>query len=572
VLSIEITASDTPESAAAKFSEMPEGIIFLLGSFDATIAPQVRSVLGRALIPIAVSNRAAIVDNGSTDGIAGLLGLAAQQAESTPVLLGIMKAGDAGPEPNHSHVMRLPAEWTDAAKMTFFIAVELARSKTGREKPVMVVLAGGGEEEKSIALRCMRHGWPLVLMQGAGGIADELVAATAPATADGTTPAPPQDPELREIAEGATIFSFPLTATTDQIKQVLVGPIQGPGDILADAWDRFDVLDEAAKTKQALFRLTQICILSLTVLVTLLAIVALLCKRLPAETVLPVIGKFNPFYLQNTLHIVMIIVPITISMLIGFNARFREGNKWILLRAAAEAIKREIFRYRTRSGVYSETACVRTSASTRLAATIKEITGNLVHSEVNRTSLPRVQQVPAGAEAESIEASLRAARIERLKFLDAEGYIHERIENQIDYLVAKTGRLSSQLKSLQVYIVTAGGLGTFLAAMGGEIWVALTTAVAAALTNKLEIEQVENSLVQYNTTLTNLRNVNSWWSGMSPWEKTRQKNFDLLVDQTEKSLEQETTGWVQQMQSTLDKLSEKESSEEQKRDGRKSNA
>jgi hypothetical protein len=151
----------------------------------------------------------------------------------------------------------------------------------------------------------------------------------------------------------------------------------------------------------------------------------------------------------------------------------------------------------------------------------------------------------------------------RLKILAPEAYLRERVEDQISYFVKKTAALYRQLKQLQLWILIVGGLGTFLAAIRLEVWVALTTALAAAFTNKLEIDQVENSLVQYNVTLTNLRNIQSWWKGLTSWEKTRRKNIDLLVDQTEKALERETAGWVQQMQSTLDKLTEKENGSEQ---------
>ena len=92
----------------------------------------------------------------------------------------------------------------------------------------------------------------------------------------------------------------------------------------------------------------------------------------------------------------------------------------------------------------------------------------------------------------------------------------------------------------------------------------MTTGIATALTTKLEIDQVDNTIVQYNVALTNLRNIESWWAALSPWEKTRQRNIDLLVDQTEKSLEKETSGWVQQMQSELDKLTEKQPDSSQK--------
>jgi hypothetical protein len=102
-----------------------------------------------------------------------------------------------------------------------------------------------------------------------------------------------------------------------------------------------------------------------------------------------------------------------------------------------------------------------------------------------------------------------------------------------------------------------------LAAIRLEVWVALTTALATAFINRLEIDQVENSLVQYNITLTNLRNIQFWWKGLTSWEKTRRKNIDLLLDQSERALERATAGWVQQMQSTLDKLTEKEKDSDQ---------
>ena len=555
---VEVLASDSPESAAAKFTQKPDGIMLLFGSFDATLAPQVRSVLGRGLIPIALLNNAAIIDDGSTAGIAGLMGHAAQQVEHPPILFGIWHPYTPGPEPNHSELMRLPAEWPDAAKMSFLIAVELAKSKIEGERPVIGVLAGGGEEDKLTALRCARHGWPLLIMQGAGGIGDALVDAMAP-PADGTKPAPPDDPELQEILESTAIYSFSLTASTDEIKRTLVAPIQKPGEILVDAWSRFDVLDEGAKAKQRRFRSTQLWILSMTVVVTFLAIVAELSKG-SHPNVLPAVRQhLNMEAIRSSLHIVMIIVPITIAMLVGFNARFREGNKWILLRAAAEAIKREIFRYRMRSGLYSEAQCKQALASMRLAANIKDITANLVQSEINRTSLStQNENNKTAGKTNDVGKSDLVKVAERLKFLNAEEYLRDRVQDQINYYEWKTDVLSQQSKRLQIFIVVAGGLGTFLAAIGGEVWVALTTALAAALTNKLEIDQVENSLVQYNMALTNLSNVASWWKGLSPWERTRQKNLDLLVDQTETTLEHETTGWVQQMQSTLNKLTEKE--------------
>jgi hypothetical protein len=53
----------------------------------------------------------------------------------------------------------------------------------------------------------------------------------------------------------------------------------------------------------------------------------------------------------------IIVVPIIISVLLGYYNKFRLGTKWVLLRGSAEAIKREIYCYRSRTGVYGEDLC-----------------------------------------------------------------------------------------------------------------------------------------------------------------------------------------------------------------------
>ena len=247
---------------------------------------------------------------------------------------------------------------------------------------------------------------------------------------------------------------------------------------------------------------------------------------------------------QNLAHILIVLTPITISILVAA-ATFREGNKWVLLRSSSEAIKSEIFRYRMQAGAYSNDQCLQTSRESKLAARLKDISSALVQSEVNRTNIPSVAKNDPT----------------RLTFLSPDDYMRDRIDDQTRYFVAKTDSLYKRLKRTQIAIYVAGGVGTALAAFHGDVWVALTTAIAALLTTRLETDQVENSLVQYNQTLTGLRNIASWWKALSQWEKGRRRNIDLLVEQTEKTLAGELSGWVQQMQTALDKLTEKEEAE-----------
>jgi hypothetical protein len=550
---IEVQPADTIETAAAKITLQPEVLFLLLGTFDAALAAQVRSVCARAVIPVALTANALLIDmipgaipeGGSSQGVAVPIGQAAQQMDQSPSLLGILGSGAAAADANHTHLVQLPAEWNDPLKSGLLLVAELAKKGAADAKPVVVLLFGGNDADQITVLRCARHSWPILAVQGAGGLGDALIAATTP-PADGTPAAVITDPDLREIVDTATICPLSLDGDVDDLKRVLLTPIQPPGDILENAWSRFDDLDVAANEKQTQFRLMQIWILSLGVAATLLA-VAISGQALPPkfDAWLKPLISFVPVH--SLLHVLLVLVPITISILASFNSRFRQGNKWILLRAAAESIKREIFRYRTRSGIYSETQCSQASAQSKLAAKVKDITSNLMQSEVNKSNLPR----QAGNDPS------------RLKFLQPDEYVVERVKNQASYFVSKTGNLYGRLRLLQIWILVVGGAGTFLAAINLEVWVAVTTALATAFTTKLEIDQVESSLVQYNIALTSMRNIESWWKALSPWEKTRRRNIDLLVDQAETTLERETAGWVQQMQSELDKLTEKQAATDQ---------
>lgn len=534
---IDIAPTDSIQAAAAKVAIQPDAIFFVFGAVDQGLAPQVRSVFERAVAPVALLAKAVIVDDGSPDGLAGLLGDASKQLDDAPTLLGIFSPDQNGQAPNHSTIVRLPPEWPDPVKSRFLLTAEFAGSSPDAQKAIAALLIGGSELDGVTALRCARRGWPLLIVQGAGGIGDKILNAMAPSV-QGAQDQTVNDPGLREILDIATISTVPLNGNTDDLKRILLAPIQPLGDVLPDAWSRFDDLDLAAVEKESLFRSTQLAIQVLTVTATLLAI-AISGSGLRPNATLPFLPSVG---VHSILHILMIAIPIFISMLGAFNARFREGNKWLLLRAAAESVKSEIFRYRARAGIYSEERCATVSAPLKLADSIKDINNSLAQSELNRSSLPHRNIVD----------------LERLKPLTPDGYLRARVEDQIHYFVGKTTTLYRQLKRLQMWILLVGGMGTFLAAINFEVWVALTTAIATAFTNKLEIDQVENSLVQYNVALTNLRNVQSWWRGLTPWEKARPKNIDLLVDQTERALERETAGWVQQMQSTLDKLTEKE--------------
>ena len=539
---LDLSATDTVDSIVAQIKGQPSPLVILLGDYDASLDPTVKSLFSRAIVPTAIGSGVVILDNGANSGCAAAVGQAARDQEQAPKLFGIAPHGADQLEPNHTVIVRLSPEWSDPMKALVQIAGELAKDSAAGDRPVLSVLFGGGNAEKGALIRCARRKWPVLIVQGSGGMADALLQAMEPA-ADGTPPPPAADPDLREIIETADIYKFSISGNVDDLNRILMARIDMRVDTLTDSWSRYDDLNQAAIKKQVLFRNLQWTILGLGLLSTLLAI-ARSGNALPAYFLQMLPAQYVADF-QNLAHILIVLTPITISILVAAGSRFREGNKWVLLRSSSEAIKSEIFRYRMQAGAYSNDQCLQTSRESKLAARLKDISSALVQSEVNRTN------IPSAAKNDPT----------RLTFLSPDDYMRDRIDDQTRYFVAKTDSLYKRLKRTQVAIYVAGGVGTALAAFHGDVWVALTTAIAALLTTRLETDQVENSLVQYNQTLTGLRNIASWWKALSQWEKGRRRNIDLLVEQTEKTLAGELSGWVQQMQTALDKLTEKEEAE-----------
>ncbi len=135
--------------------------------------------------------------------------------------------------------------------------------------------------------------------------------------------------------------------------------------------------------------------------------------------------------------------------------------------------------------------------------------------------------------------------------LSPDRYITVRLDDQINYYRAKTTKLERQWERLHWGLYLVGGLGTFLAAIGAELWIALTGTIAAAFSTFLEYRQVENTLLKYNQGMTNLENLKSWWDALPALEQARPASVDALVKHTEAILQGELTGWVQQMKDAL---------------------
>ena len=530
----------------------PKNLILLIGGadkLDEKLTARLTQLFSRGIARAAADAEALIIDGGTQAGVMQIMGQSIADRGRKSSLLGVAPAEKVsypgGPpvagsdsallDPNHSHFVLVDgSEWGSETETLFELTATF-------NLPVLAILVNGGAIAKDELLQSVRRNWPVIVIEGSGRLADQVAGLK-------NEPSQIEDPALAEIVEEGDLRIFPITGALEDFERMLFS--QSPNiKLLHDTWQRFATYDANAGRLQNGFKNFQFWILVLG----LIAVFLVVFQKQGLELV-----RGQPV-LENALDWIrypIIVIPIVTAILLAYYNKFRPANKWILLRGSAEAIKREIYCYRSRTGDYSKDRLTTNSRDDVLQERLEPISRRLMQTDVNHGALtPYSGALPPKEVAQQND--------DGFSFLTPERYIELRLEDQLDYYSNKTPKLEKQIKRMQVAILVAGGAGTLLAAVHAELWVALTTALATALTTSLTSRQLEETLVRYNQSAADLANISDWWTKLSPAAKRNPKNIDQLVEVTEKVLETELSGWVQRMENALEQLkAEEEKSEE----------
>lgn len=537
------------------------GVIIVCGGADGLTGASLtraEEMLGPAVSTAVQVTGAVVFDGGTSTGVMAITGAARDSRPwAMPVLVGVAPAGlvsyPGGPpngdrvplQENHSHfVLADSSEWGGETGLLAGLATAYAAG--GR---VVAVLAGGGRVSKAEALESVRRGWPVFVIQGTGGVADEIAGLWGAYRMPHRRPAawlrpakykyraPPTlssitDPDLREIVEEGDIR----LVTGDepvQLARRIAWELQDE-PVLKDAWQQFATYDHLAARLRTAFTRFQAWILLLGVLATLL-------------------GLIQAQVGNEALHWAVVTVPIVAAVLVAVAGRRAVGQRWVMLRAAAEAIKSEIYRYRTLAAGRARGAVHDKQAGRQhdLAAHLGYIETRLMHTDASSGPLtPYDGPLPPqmyGAERDD----------DGLSPLGAEQYLRIRIGDQLTYYHDRIRSLSRRRNTLQFLAIAAAAAGAILAAAGLEAWIGLTSGAAAALLAYLGYLQVDNTVVTYNQTATKLAGMERDWRARSPARRNAAA-FKDLVTRGELVLTSELTGWVQQMGDTMQDLQHKQ--------------
>jgi hypothetical protein len=529
-----------------------QAVLLLLGAadgLDAALLPRLSQFFGRGIARAALDTGAVILDGGTDAGVMALMGQGVASRGQRTALVGVAPAAlvaypgraASGPalEPHHSHFVLTEGDRWGAETPLLFGLLAALRGPETVNTPALGLVVGGGDVTLREVLRAVRLRLPLLVLTGTGGLADMLAAAWP------TREALPDDPILAEILAEGTLSFYDLGGTAPGLGQHIVRRL-GADSGLVQAWSTFAEYDHNANVQQRRFDRLQQGLIWLGLAGAGLAIVQqLYAPKVPGTAELrPVAALWAAgTYQWWVLHHALLFIPIVLTVLVAAASRFKAGTKWLLLRGGAEAIKRELYGYRTRTGQYQH------DPETLLTRRVEEITRRTMRTEVNTSSL-----LPPPASAGLPPTTGGTPPDDGLSWLPAGRYVQVRLDDQLAYYRRKAVRLEAQLRLISWLTFGVGGVGTYLAAVGQQVWIALTTAGVAALSAYLGYRQTESTLTKYNQSATDLANVRAWWHALNPDDQLLQANSDLLVAHTEQVLQSNLNGWVQHMQNALAEL------------------
>ena len=528
----------------------PKSVLLVVGGARGMDDSQMRRLaplFSRVVARAAGESQMLVIDGGTSSGVMQLLGEAvADRGRLTPLLGVAPKAKSIYPgglakdqvidgsplEPNHSHFVLTPGkEWGD--ETSWLIAIVAAYA---RKAPVQVLLVNGGSIAKNEVLQSVRRGWPILILEGSGRLADEI------ASLADEVPERISDQALSEILSDGNIRLFSIDGSPDDFEQLLLSRPGSPA-LLEEAWKRYQIYDHNSDRFKLGFYRMQAAVLSVGVLAVLLAV-----GQQQVEVARLRIGPDAPAWMAlvvSGMRYPLIALPVLGAILLALSNRFRPGNRWILCRSSAEAVRREIYRYRVQACAGGIHRIGQETPEELFQRRLETIGNRLMQSELNRTALAMPASLAPPTKVEGDDGFCP---------INAELYLKVRVENQLGNFRRRAAQLSFRLQIVQTLIVVIGGLGTLLAAFNREIWIALTTTLATALATYLHYSQTERSLIRFNQIAEELANLRTWWDQLPPIARRLPRNIHRVVDATERLLESELAGWAQRMEDTLTDL------------------
>jgi len=219
--------------------------------------------------------------------------------------------------------------------------------------------------------------------------------------------------------------------------------------------------------------------------------------------------------------------------------KYSNGD-WLITRAGAEEIQKEIYFYRT---ILQKKKTRRSYLLKRLAEIQRQVYRGL-NGEFSFETY--TGQIPPNYYPDDPTSDPGFAD------LTGEEYFKYRLENQLAWHNKEINEYKTERDRLIILVVAAGALGTIFAAWGGglSLWVAFTASVTTALIGWQELRNIEVVVRNYSKVVLELTILYDHWVNLEPEERTNAE-FYKMVRGCEDVLWAQNTEYIRSMQETL---------------------
>lgn len=307
-------------------------------------------------------------------------------------------------------------------------------------------------------------------------------------------------------------------------------PTENKTPILEVAWRKFAQYDDASVKRTATFTNLRKWITALGVLSTFLAIITAIYPE-----------KFPPLG-GLALKYILVATPIIASSLAAFTNQFFSTGDWLVARAGAEEILKDIYTYRT---ILRNSPKRREWLEKRLARVQRSVyrgmNGELV-MEAFKGSLPPAPRFNPGSP--NSDGGFHD--------LSGDEYYKYRLENELNWHIKKVNVKQRERTRLQWLIYISGGVGALFAAIGDgwTIWAALTASFTSAFLGWQQLKNLELVVRNYSKVIIELGIISDHWKNLEVEERT-QTEVNRMVRATEDMLWSRNVEYIKAMQEAL---------------------
>ncbi|MEP7288127.1 MAG: DUF4231 domain-containing protein [Chloroflexota bacterium] len=300
---------------------------------------------------------------------------------------------------------------------------------------------------------------------------------------------------------------------------------------LLAAWRRFLDYDSASVIQKLNHNSTRRTIIILGFAASTLAVISTFVRNPVDPSIVTV---------ANILRVVLILIPAIMAGLMTYAVTFSPSLSWLAYRIGAELVRRDIYMYRMQAGEYATLSPV--DQQTTLLQHLQD-----ADKRVHRIGVPdpyiqaTIMDVP-----KIILGKTNDPNDDGFSSLSVDQYIAYRVYKQKDWYLVKSRDDYDKMRRWRIGVIVATGMSAVVAALGWEVWVAVTTAFSVALATYMDLKMFGRNYPIYHPIANLLEIELDAWSILPPEDQANPAKSSMFVKRVEDLFQSERDQWTEQ--------------------------